>query len=174
MNEILNTLDGIDTKSNPIITILTTNHIDNINPAFLRAGRIDSLIQMSPLDEETAAQFITNFGKNSEGESVLVKDADYSEAAKSLSGIVPAFASEVMNKAKMNALYRGGEDEQINSGDIVAAAKSFKEHIAFTEGVTEKTPLESLGQAASTFWTLVEQSTQLKDVAVAAKPVVKK
>jgi len=168
MNEILNTLDGIDTKANPIITILTTNHIDNINPAFLRAGRIDSLIQMSPLDEETAAQFIQNFGKNSEGESVLA-DENFVEAAKSLSGIVPAFASEVMNKAKMNALYRGGEDEVINGSDIVAAAKSFKEHIAFTEGVTEKNPVEKLGLAAIEFHTQLDESKKAEvSVAVPA------
>ena len=162
MNEILNTLDGIDTKSHPIITILTTNHINNINPAFLRAGRIDSLIQMKPLDEETAAQFIKNFGKNSDGESIL-NDDNYDEAAQSLSGIVPAFASEVMNKAKMNALYRGGEKEKIDSRDIVAAAKSFKEHIAFTEGVTEKSPAETLGYAATNFWSLLDQAKTLAE-----------
>ena len=54
MNDILNTLDGIDTKNNPVITILTSNHLENINKAFLRAGRIDSLIQMGPLDAEQA------------------------------------------------------------------------------------------------------------------------
>jgi transitional endoplasmic reticulum ATPase len=172
MNEILNTLDGIDTKSNPIITILTTNHIENINKAFLRAGRIDSLIQTSALDEETGLQFIMNFGKNLEGESVL-SEGDYSVAAKSLAGIVPAFASEVMNKAKMNALYRGGEDEQINSDDIIAAAHSFKEHIAFTEGVSEKTPLEALGAAANTYWSMLHQNQTLGEV-IAEKPAKKK
>ncbi len=168
MNEILNTLDGIDTKSNPIITILTTNHIDNINPAFLRAGRIDSLIQMRALDVEMAAQFIKNFGKNSDGESVLAED-DYSKAAQALTGIVPAFASEVMNKAKMNALYRGGEEEKINNEDIVAAALSFKEHIAFTEGAVEKSPAEKLGIAAATYWEHLHQS---KTLAEAVKPAV--
>lgn len=173
MNEILNTLDGIDTKSNPIITILTTNHIDNINPAFLRAGRIDSLIQMSPLDSETAAQFIKNFGKNANGESVLA-EGKYDDAAQALSGIVPAFASEVMNKAKMGALYRGGEEEQINGGDIVAAAKSFKEHIAFTEGVTEKSPMEKLGLAATNFWSHLEQTKSLSaEVVSGAKTATK-
>lgn len=173
MNEILNTLDGIDTKSNPIITILTTNHIDNINPAFLRAGRIDSLIQMSPLDAQTAAQFIANFGKNSDGESVLKDGEDYSAAAESLSGIVPAFASEVMNKAKMNALYRGGDDEQIIGGDIIAAAKSFKEHIAFTEGVSEKNQMEKLGEAAIKYETTLKDSLSSPSPKDAA-PVKKK
>ena len=159
MNEILNTLDGIDTKNSSIITILTTNHLGNINKAFLRAGRIDSLIITKPLDDETSMQFITNFGKNAKGETVLDKDDDYVEAARSLSGIVPAFASEVMNKAKMNALYRGGEIETINNEDIVAAALSFKEHIRITEGITEPTPMERLGTVTKDFFECAAHST---------------
>lgn len=145
MNEILNTLDGIDTKHNPIITILTTNHIENINKAFLRAGRIDSLIKTAPLDEETALQFIKNFGKNAAGKSVLVETDDYTRAAQSLSGIVPAFGSEIMNMAKMDAIYNNGEDALIGNNNIVGAAESFKEHIELSIGVKEPTFHEKLG-----------------------------
>jgi hypothetical protein len=127
---------------------------------------------MKPLDVEMAAQFITNFGKNSDGESVLNSTDDYKEAAESLVDIVPAFASEVMNKAKMNALYRGGEEEQIGNKDIVAAAESFKEHIAFTEGVTESTPMEKLGKTTREFFSLVDQHKTL--VETVTKDAVKK
>lgn len=146
MNEILNTLDGIDTKHNPIITILTTNHLENINKAFLRAGRIDSLIITQPLDEETGLQFIKNFGKNAAGKSVLVEGDDYTEAAKSLKGIVPAFGSEIMNMAKMEAIYLNGEDAPISAENIIGAAQSFNEHIKLTEGAKEPSRLEKLGQ----------------------------
>ncbi len=170
MNEILNTLDGIDTKSNPIITILTTNHLENINKAFMRAGRIDSLLVMSPLDEETALQFINNFGKNSEGENLLAED-DYTEAAKHLSDIVPAFASEVINKAKMYALYRGGEEEKINCSDIVAAALSFKEHIAITNGSSELNALEQLGNATKDFYSKIDSTLEAEKKAPKKAPV---
>lgn len=165
MNDILNTLDGIDTKSAPIITILTTNHMENINPAWLRAGRIDSLILTRALDLETGAQFIQNFGKNAAGETVLAED-DFTPAAEALDGIVPAFASEVMNKAKMNALYRGGEHEKINCEDIVAAAASFKEHIAFTDGAIVKSDMEVLGDMTAKYFSSVANAatnTQAKE-----------
>jgi transitional endoplasmic reticulum ATPase len=150
MNDILNTLDGIDTKNNPVITILTTNHLENINKSFLRAGRIDLLIQMGPLDKEQGLQFIKRLCVDSDGHSILSPTEDYEKefdaAAEALVGIVPAFASEVINKAKLFCLYEHGEEGKITPENIVTAAKSFKEHIALTEGVKEETPLEKLGR----------------------------
>ncbi len=152
INDILNTLDGMDTKDKPIITILTTNHLENINKAFLRAGRIDSLILMGALDEDTALEFIKKFARNAEGKSIIYQDKDYSIAAKSLSGIVPAFATEVINKAKMYAMYReGGKSSKLTPEDIEVAAESFKQHIALTEGKKEKSKAEITGE---TFITL--------------------
>jgi transitional endoplasmic reticulum ATPase len=145
MNEILNTFDGIDTKRHPIITILTTNHIENINKAFLRAGRIDSLIFLAPLDEETAMQFINSFCKTADGESLL-SEGNYKKAAAAMAGIVPAFGSEIINKAKMYAFYRGGIDEKIIPADLETAALSLKDHIKHANGVKESTPYEKLGQ----------------------------
>jgi len=150
MNDILNTLDGIDTKNNPVITILTSNHLENINKAFLRAGRIDSLIQMGPLDAEQALVFIQKLCVDSDGNSILEPtedfDKDFLPGAEALAGIVPAFASEVINKAKLFSLYEHGEEGKISPDNIVTAAKSFKEHIRLTEGVNEETINEKLGR----------------------------
>jgi ATP-dependent 26S proteasome regulatory subunit len=132
MNELLNTLDGIDTKDKPIITILTTNHLESINKAFLRAGRIDSLIHLGPLTRETAQQFISKFAVDASGTSLVDHSADYSEAAKALEGIVPAFTSEILNKAKMYAMHRDGKGDILTPDDIRIAALSFKKHIELT------------------------------------------
>ena len=146
MNDILNTLDGIDTKTTPVITILTTNHIENINKAFLRAGRIDKLIQMGPLDEETGLEFLKKFAKDNKGNSLLntKQYPDFSEAGKSLSDIVPAFASEVIQTAKISAMARGTNDDKLIPDDIIGAAKSFKNHIALTEGKKKLTDVEKV------------------------------
>ena len=40
MDDILNILDGIDTKTDHIITVLTTNHLENVNQAMLRPGAV--------------------------------------------------------------------------------------------------------------------------------------
>lgn len=146
MNDILNTLDGIDTKTTPVITILTTNHLENINKAFLRAGRIDKLIQMGPLDKETGYEFLVKFAKDNKGNSLLntAEFPDFREAGQALSGIVPAFASEVIQTAKISAMARGDNDDKLIPDDIIGAAQSFKNHIALTEGKKELTDVEKI------------------------------
>lgn len=52
MQDILNTLDGGDTKDMNVITLFTTNHIELIEPTFLRGKRIGSVITMDCLDAE--------------------------------------------------------------------------------------------------------------------------
>ncbi len=145
INQILNTLDGIDTKTNPIITILTTNHLENINKAFLRAGRIDSLIQMTPLDANTGAKFLDRFAKDSSGVSLLAPGKDYTRAAAGLTGIVPAFAYEVINKAKMYAMYN--DRDLLEPEDIETASESFKEHIKLTTENVQLTPEQELAKS---------------------------
>jgi transitional endoplasmic reticulum ATPase len=142
INHILNTLDGVDTKRNNIITIFTTNHIENINKAFLRAGRIDSLIVMGALDENTGHKFLERFAVDHTGKSVLDTKKDYTEAGKSLSGIVPAFASSVIDKAKMYAMYNNRET--VTPEDIITASNSFKEHIKVTSENVEPTRAEKI------------------------------
>jgi transitional endoplasmic reticulum ATPase len=148
MNAILNTLDGIDTKTNPIITILTTNHLENINKAFLRAGRIDSLVVMHPLDSVTGAKFLERFARNKAGDSLLTPGEDYAAAGNALTGIVPAFASEVINKAKMYALYNNRD--LLMPNDIETAAESFKEHIKLTTENIQLTEEQKVAEAIKT------------------------
>lgn len=62
MDDILNILDGIDTKSENIITVLTTNHLDNVNQAMLRPGRLDAIINVEAPDARTAERLVRYYG----------------------------------------------------------------------------------------------------------------
>lgn len=157
MNDLLNTLDGIDTKDKPIITVLTTNKVEMINKAFLRAGRIDSLIHLGPLDQKTSMEFIHKFVIDGAGNSVIDKAKDYVNAAKALVGIVPAFVSEIVNKAKMYAMYRDGIGEIVLPEDLEIAAKSFKSHIKLTMDKKVYTNAELAGMAAARMFYHLEQ-----------------
>jgi transitional endoplasmic reticulum ATPase len=130
IQNIVNTLDGGDTKNLPIISIFTTNHIEVIEPTFLRGKRIGSLIQFGVLDMDTAKQFIDKLVVDNKGKSLMVK-GDHTEAHKALCGIVPAFASEVIDKAKAYMINRG--DKKIKTEDIVSAAVSYKKQIEFAQ-----------------------------------------
>lgn len=128
MNELLNILDGIDTKDSQIITVLTTNKPEDIEPSFLRAGRIDSIIHFSEPDAETAIEFIKTFS----GE-FLRDGEDLTKAGKTLDGLVPAFICEAVNKAKRYTIHRTGNSDitgQMLAGDLELAAQSVKDHYA--------------------------------------------
>lgn len=138
MQEILNTLDGGDTKGKPIISIFSTNHLELIDPTFLRGKRIGSIISMGPLDEETAVKFLETIAINKDGISLMNK-SDVERAAKSLSGIVPAFAHEVIDASKVYMIARG--DDKITAEDIENAADSYKRQIQIASCI-EKDPTE--------------------------------
>ena len=128
MDEIFNTLDGVDTKDLPIITVLTTNHPEKIHAGFLRAGRIDTVIPVNYPDHDTIKRFIDYYSLNADGRSGMAPDQDLEEAANALEGFPPAFIAEVVNKAKMFTFHRVGEFGNMTSDDIVAAASNLKAH----------------------------------------------
>lgn len=145
LNSILNTIDGIDTKSKPIITILTTNNVEAIEPAFLRAGRVDSLIVIEKPDEFAAAKFVKHYAGDA-----LSPDVELSEVGKELANMTPAFITEAVQKAKRHAIYRTGEDDitgQVGTNDLLLAAKAMSKHIKLAEQRTEKSPEEQVAQA---------------------------
>lgn len=96
MDDILNILDGIDTKNSRIITVLTTNHLENINPAMLRPGRLDAVINVTPPDAEAAERLIRFYGG-----VAISADEDLTEAAALLNGIIPAVIAETVKRAKL-------------------------------------------------------------------------
>jgi transitional endoplasmic reticulum ATPase len=130
IQDIVNTLDGGDNKNLPIISIFTTNHIEVIEPTFLRGKRIGSLIPFGVLDMDTAKQFIDKLVVDKKGNTLMEK-GDHSPAYQALCGIVPAFASEVIDKAKAYMIHRGAT--KINANDIVIAATSYKKQIEYAE-----------------------------------------
>ena len=54
LSTLLNMLDGITTPEG-IVTVATTNHPDKLDPALIRAGRFDEVVELGPLEWE---QFI--------------------------------------------------------------------------------------------------------------------
>lgn len=55
--DILQAFDGIITNEN-IVTVMTTNHKDKLDPALIRPGRITLELELNTLNKETAAQMI--------------------------------------------------------------------------------------------------------------------
>jgi chaperone BCS1 len=60
LHEILNAMDGMQTPDG-LKFIVTTNHLDRLDPAILRPGRIDEAIEIGPLSVESAREMFRAF-----------------------------------------------------------------------------------------------------------------
>jgi chaperone BCS1 len=69
---ILNALDGILESENRLI-IITTNHIEKLDPAFIRPGRIDKIIKFDYVKPDTAKNILNMYFDNQ-----LTDDTDLS------------------------------------------------------------------------------------------------
>ena len=126
LNNILNTLDGIDTKDKPIITILTTNNEEKIHAGFLRAGRIDTVVFMGPPEASTASRFVKLYAGN-----LAAPDVDLVKVGEAFSGFVPAFIAEAVQKAKRAVIHRersSNIEGKVTTEDFLLAAQALIKH----------------------------------------------
>ena len=136
-NRILNAIDGIDTKSAPIMVVLTTNHVENIGQAMLRPGRLDAVIAMTPPDAVAAAELVELYAGD-----LLDPSSDLNAVGDALAGTIPAVIAEVVRKAKLGAIRR--KADQINGDDLLDAAASMRGQLQLLEPRPEReiTPVE--------------------------------
>lgn len=76
LHEILNAMDGMQTPDG-LKFIVTTNHIARLDPAIVRPGRIDDVIEVGPLALESArAMFRAFYGRDGIGDYRPVTGAE--------------------------------------------------------------------------------------------------
>lgn len=64
LGKVINFMDGINSPEN-VIYVFTTNHIEKLDPALIRPGRIDLVLEIGYADIESMNQFLTfHFGKS--------------------------------------------------------------------------------------------------------------
>lgn len=73
LGSLLNSIDGVNAPSN-MIYILTTNHIDKLDPALIRPGRIDIKLEIGYVTEETFKEFIKFHYKTNWLQPIVVRD----------------------------------------------------------------------------------------------------
>lgn len=147
VNEILNTLDGIGNKSDEIMTILTSNHPENLSPAMRRPGRIDIVLEVLPPDAEAAVRLVQHYGKG------LIEEDDLLEGVgEALQGQIPAVIREVVERSKLESIRRTGSMAEIKGSDVLQAAHVLKAENALFRGKNPEEPMvmrvaDKVGQA---------------------------
>jgi len=141
MNAILEALDGIEAKGRDVITIFTTNFDHKINPAFMRPGRIDTMLRFDLPNPSVAAKFVDKYTTAPDGQSYLTADADKAEIGRVTAGNVPVVIGEIVQAAKCACLLREGGNivGKLTTKDIVDAANYKARHIAMTKDKPQMT-----------------------------------
>ena len=137
MDEVLNVIDGVESKNVELMVILTTNHVEEIHQALLRPGRLDAIIDVKPPDSEAAERLMRLYGRG-----LIADGEDIGEAGKLLDGQIPSFIQEVVEKSKLAAVYRNPDLEEWGPGairgvDLVSAAHTMQNAQAL---LAEKVP----------------------------------
>lgn len=145
IDDVLNTLDGVQGKNHELITVLTTNHADKINRAMLRPGRLDAIVTVTPPDADAAQKLMRLYGRG-----LIDPTESLVEAGKALAGQIPAVIREAVERAKLAAIAReGGVPTKLVDNDLVVAAGTMKAHLDLMQGHKEepKSHAQIIGEA---------------------------
>lgn len=143
-NDVLNTIDGALSKSAEVITVLTTNHIEDINEAMLRPGRLDALIHVTKPDAKAAEKLVRLYAG-----PLLAPDVPLTALGKliEVEGYIPAIIAEIVNRGKLNMIFH--ERNQIVEEDLLVHAELMREHSKLLQKEKkEPSPEEAFGIAA--------------------------
>lgn len=144
LQDILNTLDGGDTKDLNVITLFTTNHIELIEPTFLRGKRIGSIITMDCLDAKTAEKFV----QASFPESEYTLEGDFAPVYKYIAqaDIAPAFMAEIVEATKSKLIFL--ESSVVKPMHIQSSVESYQRQVQLAQKKDmSETPEERLVKA---------------------------
>ncbi len=126
INAILNTIDGIDAKGHEVMVVVTTNHVENINKAMLRPGRLDAIIPVRAPDAIAAARLMRLYARD-----LIPEGEDLTAAAEMLAGHIPAFIREAIERSKLSAVRHAiaGRPLTVTANDLITAANSMNAQV---------------------------------------------
>lgn len=135
IDDVLNTIDGIESKGTEIMVVLTTNHAEKINRAMLRPGRLDAVIEITPPDAEAVRKLVRLYGR-----SMIDPTDPLEKCAETLAGQIPAMIRECTERAKLYAIGRSDSDDglMITDEDVYNASIGMKPHMDLMDTQAEE------------------------------------
>jgi len=121
INGMLVEMDGLANLKN-VVVIAATNRPDILDPALLRPGRFDRIIEIPTPEEKARAEIFRIHMKG----MPIAKGVDPSELAKKTDGYTGADIENVCREAGMAAIRRGVNVDKVEEDDFEDALKSIK------------------------------------------------
>jgi AAA+ superfamily predicted ATPase len=117
---ITNLFDGIGSKGDEVMIVMTSNRAADFSKGMLRAGRVDRMIEIGPLGREATEELI----RRVIGADRLEKDIDFDKVWEAMKGFEPAFVRQTFDQAATAALIRTKSRKYVlATEDLVGAAE---------------------------------------------------
>jgi SpoVK/Ycf46/Vps4 family AAA+-type ATPase len=140
-NDLLNTIDGVLTKDSQVITVLTTNHVEVLDRAMLRPGRLDAVISVRAPEAEAVGRLLRLYGRGLIGEAETLY-----EVSEYLAGNIPATIREVVERSKLSMIAHGRE--VVTEHDLLVAARGMEHHLQLLRDTPPQKSVEEQAGAA--------------------------
>jgi transitional endoplasmic reticulum ATPase len=112
-SRLLEMFDGISSKGQEVIIIMTTNKAEDLSKGMLRAGRINAMIEIGPLNEKATIKLIQRLN-----EGKLAEDIDYEAIFKATEGYTPSFIRQTLDDAAKASLIRTADELLAKTGKV--------------------------------------------------------
>ncbi|MDO9585704.1 MAG: CDC48 family AAA ATPase [Syntrophales bacterium] len=129
ISQFLTELDGIE-ELKGIVVLAATNRLDIVDPALLRAGRFDFLLELPVPDEKARLEI---FKVHTKGKP-LASDVDFDALAGDSKGLVGADIESVCRKASMSAIRKFIESGNEDYSKFLITDSHFKEALSGVRG----------------------------------------
>jgi len=136
VNQLLTSIDGMEALEG-IVVIAATNRPDILDPALLRAGRFDRLLQAPPPDKDARKKIL-----EIHAQGMPLKDVDLEELANRTGGYVGADLQSLCREAAMLALRENMKAE-------VVTMKNFEQALAQVRPSVDENTTEYYKKIAS-------------------------
>ncbi len=144
VDTLLTEMDGLTGLKN-VVVIAATNRPDILDPALMRGGRFDRVIEIPPPDEKTRTEIFKIHTKN----MPLAKGIDLKELSKRTEGYTGADIENVCREAGMATIRRGEKADKVEQQDFEESLRSVKPSI--TKAYVEKIKKFAKGEANSMY-----------------------
>jgi transitional endoplasmic reticulum ATPase len=114
VSQLLESFDGLTSKSSEICLVMTTNHFETVHKGMLRPGRIDAVIEVGSLDRSGVETLV----KAVVAPERLSEDIDYDQVYEAMVGFYPAFVREALERSKTYAIGRLAKEGNLVRGNI--------------------------------------------------------
>jgi transitional endoplasmic reticulum ATPase len=134
VSQLLTELDGLE-ELQEVIVLAATNRLDILDPALLRAGRFDRLLQVPAPDKKARLEIL----KIHTAKNPLAGDVDLEKVAEKTEDYTGADLAGLVSTAVMMALeehvekYRTVDEIKKHAGEVRVTAKHFEDSLVKTK-----------------------------------------